>query len=141
MIISRFIMTEKLNTEELFVSLDDTTSELIRLISSFTEMQINDIPFAGSWTAAQVADHVAKSNIGIIHSLKKEGKSPERAPDEIVEELKNTFLDFDTKLQSPEFILPTQDIYQKKLVIDNLKTSIAELKEVSRHVNLFEIIS
>ncbi len=134
-------MTENINTEELFASFDKTTSELIDLISSFSETQINEIPSAGSWTAAQVAEHLTKSNIGIIRSLKKEGRLPGRDPDAGVEQLKKTFLDFDKKLQSPEFILPTQDIYQKKLVIDNLWISIAQLKELSNEVNLFEMIS
>lgn len=134
-------MTENINTEELFAALDNTTSELIELISSFSETQINELTCAGRWTAAQVAEHVKKSNIGIIKSLMKEGKSPNRAADAGVEELKKTFLDFDTKLQSPEFILPTQDIYEKKLVIDNLGISIKQLQELSRNVNLFEMIS
>jgi len=141
MITSGSMMTENINTEELFTSLDKTTSELIELISSFTETQINEIPAVASWTAAQVAEHVTKSNNGIINSLKKEGKLPGRAPDAGVEQLKKTFLDFDKKLQSPEFILPTQDIYQKKMVIDNLEISIAQLKELGHNVNLLEMIS
>ena len=135
------MVTKHMNTENLSSSLDTTTSELIRLISSFSETQINEIPSAGSWTAAQVAEHITKSNIGIIKSLKKEGRSADRAPDAGITGLRKTFLDFDTKLRSPEFILPGQDIYQKKLVIDNLQISIAELKELSGHVNLFEMIS
>ncbi len=141
MITSSAMMREERNTEELFASLDHTTSEFIELLSSFTETKINEIPSAGSWTAAQVAEHVTLSNIGIIKSLKKEGRSPDRAADASVEGLKKTFLDFDTKLQSPEFILPTRDIYQKKLVIDSLAISITELKKSSRQVNLFETIS
>jgi len=141
MITSSSMMTGNINTEELFTSLDHTTSALMELISAFSETQINEIPSAGSWTAAQVAEHVTKSNIGIIKSLDKEGKPPGRAADAGVEQLKKTFLDFDKKLKSPEFILPSQDIYQKKLVIDNLGTSIAQLKKLSRHVNLFEMIS
>jgi len=141
MLTSSPMMTENINTEELFASLDHTTSEFIELLSSFTETQVNEIPSAGSWTAAQVAEHVTLSNIGIIKSLNKEGRSPDRAADAGVEGLKKTFLDFDTKLQSPEFILPTRDIYQKKLVIDSIGISVAELKKLSRHVNLFDIIS
>jgi dihydrofolate reductase len=135
------VMTKNINVEELFTSLDHTTSELLELISSFSETQINEIPSAGSWTAAQVAEHVTKSNIGIIKSLQREGKSPDRSPDAGIEGLKKTFLDFEKKLQSPEFILPSQDIYQKKLAIDNLEASIAELKEVSKRINLSEMIS
>ena len=51
MITSGSMMTENINTEELFTSLDKTTSELIELISSFTETQINEIPAVASWTA------------------------------------------------------------------------------------------
>ncbi len=138
---SSLIMTENVNAKELFLSLDNTTSELIELISSFDETQINEIPSAGSWTAAQVAEHVTRSNIAIIRSLRKEGNSPGRAVDAGVEQLKKTFLDFDKKLRSPEFILPTQDIYQKRSVIDSLQTSISQLKDLSRAVNLFEMIS
>ncbi|HEV8506041.1 MAG TPA: dihydrofolate reductase family protein [Chitinophagaceae bacterium] len=141
MITSSPMMTENINTEELFASLDRTTLELLELISSFTETQINELPFAGSWTAAQVAEHITLSNIGIIKSLKNEGRSSDRSPDAGVEGLRTTFLDFDTKLQSPEFILPTRDIYQKKLVIDSLGISIAELLRLARQVNLFETIS
>jgi len=133
-------MNENVNTNELFASLDHTTSELIKSISSFSEIQLNEIPSAGSWTAAQVAEHVAKSNKEIAKSLKKEGKLTGRAPDAGVDRLKRIFLDFDKKLQSPEFILPSRDIYQKKLVIDNLEVSIIQLKELSRSVNLFEMI-
>jgi len=134
-------MMDNVDTEELFATLDNTTSELTSLISLFGETQINEIPSAGSWTAAQVAEHVTKSNIAIIKSLKQEGRSPDRAPDAGVEGLKNTFLNFEKKLQSPKFILPTQDIYQQKLVIQNLEMSITELKELSKRINLFELIS
>lgn len=88
-------MTENVNTEELLSALDNTTSELTELISSFNETQINDIPSAGSWTAAQVAEHVTKSNIAIIRSLREEGHSPGRPVDAGVEQLRKTFLDFD----------------------------------------------
>jgi dihydrofolate reductase len=141
MITSSAMKRENINTEELFASLDNTTSELIELVSSFSETQINEIPSPGKWTAAQVADHVTKSNIGIIKSLEKEGKTPQRPADAGVEELKKTFLDFDKRLRSPEFILPARDIYQKKLVIEKLGISIAQLRELSKHVNLFEMIS
>jgi len=134
------MVTENLNTQELFISLDRITTELEDLVSSFSEIQINAIPFNGSWTAAQVADHVTKSNIGIIKSLKKEGKLNSKDVGAGIEQLKNIFLNFDSKLQSPEFILPTQDIYQKGSVIEDLKRSVEQLKQASREINVFETI-
>lgn len=134
------MMTVNFNTKELFISLDQVTSELEALVLSFSETQINAIPYSGSWTAAQVADHVTKSNIGIIKSLRKEGKTSDRDPEPGIEQLKNVFLNFESKLQSPEFILPAKDIYQKENVVENLKSSIEELQETSRQINVFETI-
>ena len=70
-----------------------------------------------------------------------EAKQAERNPGERVHQLKAMFLDFATKFQSPEFIRPTQDTYQKDTLIARLKRSNELLKEVANKVNLSEIIS
>ena len=75
------MITEKLDTKELFISIDETTSELLKVLSSFNEHQINTVPFENSWTAAQVADHINKSNISMIKSLSEEGKASGRNGD------------------------------------------------------------
>ena len=129
------------DVRELFFALDEATSELIQLLSSFSETEINTIPFRGSWTAAQVAEHITKSNLGIIRSLNAQGQLIQRAPDERVNDLKKQFLNFSEKLQSPKFILPTKDIYQKDKVIDDLKLSIEQLRERSESANLTEAIN
>ena len=133
--------SEKLHTKELFASLDEITSEFLQLVASLDENEINAIPFKDSWTAAQVAEHVTKSNISIIHSLKVKGKPSERTPDERAEELKDLFLDFSTKLKSPDFILPTRDIYEKQMLVINLKDSIDEIKQLRKKVNLAETLN
>jgi dihydrofolate reductase len=135
------MIEEKEDIRELFKSLDNTTSELVQVVSPFSETQINTIPFKGSWTAAQVAEHVTRSNTGIIKSLMTEGKPTGREPDERVNELKEQFLNFGEKLQSPKFILPTQDIYQKEKVIADLKKSIEQLREISKTVDLSEALN
>lgn len=130
-----------LHTKNLFGSLQETTSEFLQLVSSFNEKEINTIPFKNSWTAAQVADHVTRSNLSIIHSLQVAGNAAERTPDERADELKELFLDFSKKLQAPEFILPTRDIYEKQLLLINLKDSIEEVKQLGNKVNLAETLN
>src|SRR5258706_1280390 len=125
---------------ELFKSLDETEDELVRLVSSFNERQINMIPYTGSWTAAQVTEHITRSNLGIIRSLKTQGHPVERDIDAGATGLRETFLNFETKLQSPKFILPTRDIYNKETILGELKQSIDELKEIGHTVNLSEAI-
>lgn len=135
------MITQKLNTKELFVSLDETISELLELISSADEKTINVIPFKDSWTAAQLVSHVTKSNKAILQALYMEGKTAKRIPEQRVQELKTIFLDFTKKYQSPEFILPTQDIYNKETLIADITKSIEQLKETCSKINLSEIIS
>ncbi len=135
------MLKEKINAKELFTSYDEAARELIQLVTAFGENEINTIPFKNSWTAAQVAEHITKSNTSITHALHLEGKTAERNPAERVQELKETFLDFNNKFKSPEFILPTQDIYQKEKVIQDLKKSITKFKEAANNTDLFQIIN
>jgi hypothetical protein len=129
---------EKVHTKQLFASLDKTTGEFLQLVSSFGDDAINTIPFKNSWTAAQVADHVTKSNRSVIQSLHVAGKTSKRGADERADELKQLFLNFSTKLHSPDFILPARDIYDKEKLLSDLKDSIDEIRHLSESVNLFE---
>ena len=132
--------TEKLNTKELFESLEETTSELLKTISLFNEEEINTVPFENSWTAAQVADHVMQSNRSMIQSLYEEGRAASGNVDEGVQKLKEIFLNFDSKLQSPKFILPTQERYSRKQLITELRDSVEQIKELSARIDVAEMI-
>jgi uncharacterized damage-inducible protein DinB len=131
---------DKSNHERLFQSVDNITSELVEVVSFFNDQEINEIPFEGSWTAAQVAEHVRKSNNGIAQALQMQGRRSERNADERVKELKDVFLDFDTKFKSPEFILPAQTSYNKKDLVERLKRSIERIKQERVNADLSEII-
>ena len=133
--------THTLNMKEFFSSLDKATSELLQLISSAGPVSINLIPFANSWTAAQLSVHITKSNKAIAQALNMEGNSAERNPDARAEELKKMFLDFSVKFNSPEFIRPQQDNYEKETITEALKASVEHLKELRSKTNLSEIIS
>ncbi len=126
--------------KKLFESLDDTSGQLLTLMSSLNETDINQIPFEDSWTAAQLASHITKSNKGIAQALEMEGTVCDRDPAEGAAKLKKMFLDFSVKYKSPEFILPTKNTYQKDLVTDELKASIERLISMRNAVNLSEII-
>jgi DinB superfamily len=133
-------MNHSLNTGELFISLDETWSELIKMIYTTNNSLINVIPFKDSWTVAQLATHITKSNNAIAQGLKMDGKRAERNPEEGVPHLKKIFLDFTTKFQSPEFIVPEAKNYDKEEVIAELKKSEDRLKHARIKVALDEII-
>ncbi len=135
------MITDIVNADELFISLDETWVELLQLISSASPSIINMVPFKDSWTIAQLATHVMKSNKAIAQGLNMEGKPSERNPEEGVEHLKKMFLDFTIKFKSPEFIVPEEANYTKEDVIAEFLKSIELLKEAGTKVRLSEIIN
>jgi len=133
--------TGTLQVSDFFASLDDTTAELLNLVSSTDAGTINAVPFENSWTAAELAVHVTKSNNAIIQALDMKGVRAERNPAKRVTELKMMFLDFTTKFTSPEFITPKQGVYEKGALMAGLKRSIEQLNDLRNKIDLTEIIS
>ncbi len=70
-----------------------------------------------------------------------EGKKAQRDAGERIAELKSMFLNYKIKFQSPDFIMPTAQNYEKNLLVADLKTSIERFKTAARRVDLFEIIN
>lgn len=117
-----------------------TTEQFLQLMESFTQPQLNQVPFKDSWTAAQVVAHVTKSNNSIAQAMKLEGAVMERDADERVDELRKTFLDYSVRFTSPEFILPKEGFYEKEKLVANFYSSVEHLKEASKNANLSEAI-
>lgn len=128
---------EKPDTKELFEAVDKTTMELVQLISSFSQKDINAIPFEDSWTAAQVADHLLKS-YAVVETLNGPVKKTERQPGEKIQMIREVFLNFDTKMNSPEAILPAASPIDKETILRSLKSRIAQIKEVIQTRDLSE---
>jgi hypothetical protein len=131
----------EINPLELFTALDDTTTELLDLVTSVSQQKINVVPFKHSWTPAQLAIHVTKSNRAIAQGLLMKGFPAERNPDAGVQQLKKMFLDFNVKYQSPQFIVPEEGSHDKEETIAALKKSIERLRDMREKINLSEIIS
>jgi len=135
------MIKDELQKEDLLVLLEDTATQLLEKLQKFNDVEINIIPFMNSWTAAQVADHLTKSNNSIAKAMLLNGTKINRNPRGRVEELKAVFLNFNTKMKSPDFILPSQDIYERDFVIKNLERSMENVLEVSRETDLSEMIN
>ena len=91
--------------------LEHAVAELTGLLASLNQQELNAVPFAGSWTAGQLGEHLLKSYNGVLEMLTRETKPTEREPDEHVAQLKYDFLDLSTKMKSPEFIKPRDVTY------------------------------
>ncbi len=101
-----------METQELQSHVNKTFTELAEIISSFNEDQINLIPFEGSWTAGQVAEHILLSVSGFEKTINGSVAETERAPDALKDKIKASFLDFTIKMKSPDFIIPAEKNYK-----------------------------
>jgi len=116
----------------------ETTNELLMLISSLSEEQLNKVPFEGSWTAGQVTDHISQSFGGMIQIVNDKAIPTERDPGEKIEPIKSLFLDFTTKMTSPDFVLPSQPPHKKEVLISDLNTMKDQIAEAIKTLDLTE---
>lgn len=118
--------------ETILLDTDRTFTTLIQAVSSFDEQQLNETPFAGSWTAGQVAQHLILANTGFIEVMQGPVKDADREPDQQVGQIRADFLNFETKMKSPDFILPLPIDYSKQRqlgTLENIKSSLMNLIE------------
>lgn len=113
-----------------------TGRELQQVLSSFSPEQINTIPFEGSWTAGQVAEHVLKSVSGTLQNVQSEVSPTKRNPTEYAVLLNDTFLNFNLKFSSPDFILPTDGPKNKEALLGSLADAMARLEKAARTEDL-----
>ncbi len=119
--------------------LEEALGETISLLSSAEEAQVNAVPFEGSWTAAQTGIHLFKSENGMDKLFEAPAPVAERNPDDNVEGLKKMFLDFTTKMKSPDFILPENKHYHKEEVVLLLKELKPSIIEALQNTDLKEV--
>jgi DinB superfamily len=114
---------------------------LVQLLQSVSERNFNQKPSPDKWSIAQVADHIRLSNNSVAKALALKGKPLDRNPGQRISELKSVFLDFQTKLQAPDFIVPSKDIYDPNLLLKDLQASIQLIRERMYEDNLDELIN
>ena len=128
-------MKEETNTsgfsaEKLLSDLDKCTTDLLQTISMFSPRQFNAIPFEGSWSAGQVAEHLLKSESGLPSLFQGNTKQPNRPVDEKMETIRSTFLDFESKFESPDFIRPSAEPKNQEIILEAFGKSRKEINRV-----------
>ncbi|MET0466961.1 MAG: DinB family protein [Chitinophagaceae bacterium] len=120
--------------EELLAQIDITETTLLDAYGSLTQEELNTVPFEGSWTPGQLSEHLEKS-YG-IETLYAETADTSRDPAAMVESIRALFLDFSTKMQSPDFIYPRGDHYNKGEVCRLLKSRWTDIRKAATTLDL-----
>ena len=106
--------------QQLTKDVHNAITELAEMFASIDENLVNVVPFDGSWTAAQLVQHMIISNGGFLETITGTVEDTARVPDQKVEDIRDTFLNFSVKLQAPEFVRPALIDYDKNTLVESL---------------------
>lgn len=115
--------------KELLNNFTKVTGELIQVLSEFSQLQLNSVPFDGSWTPGQVGDHLSKV-YNVSETLTGKVTDTSRDPELNNAGISSTFLNFEIKMESPEFVLPTAETIHKQELIASLEEKITRIANV-----------
>ncbi|MBF4516662.1 DinB family protein [Flavobacterium sp. ANB] len=91
----------------------ETFKKLNESVSSFSQEEFNIAPYKGSWTAGQTVEHIIKACSGYPKLFAGNKKNTIRKPDDNIKELEGIFLNFNIKMDSPDFLKPEIIDYNK----------------------------
>lgn len=122
--------------EKIFHEIDQTLSSLEDLFAKIDTVDVNKVPFEGSWTAGQLVQHLILANGGFAEVINGSVIETNRPADLKVAQIKEIFLNFDTKFDSPEFIYPQEKDYDKIQQLDELRRIQTDLGKAINTLDL-----
>ena len=133
--------TNSMSQEDLIVEIENVNREFIQTLSQFTEDKLNKVPFEGSWTAGQVAEHITKSNGGILEQLLNgKTKSANRPYDEKVAVVQDVFRSKE-KMKSAPQLEPSKPPHNLDSLLNSLKKQKEQQIETIKEKDLKALIS
>ncbi len=122
--------------QDILELLNNNSSDLINIISSVSEDELNVAASEVEWSAGEIAGHIIKFSSGFIQLINGPSKIEKRAPDEKVDMIKKDFLDYKIKMKSPTFVAPDQKEYKKDEIIKSLKRIYKRLVQAADSIEL-----
>jgi len=113
-------------------------NQFFKALDLFDQDNINTVPFGGSWTAGQVAEHILKSASGVLETVNGPSVPTTRNPEEHVKMFGEVFLNMDIKMKSPDFIIPSGSPKDKAFLRDSLEKTFNGIEEAAGKSNLTE---
>jgi uncharacterized damage-inducible protein DinB len=135
------MITNTIQIASLINQMEQISTELIDLLQEVSELHFNQQPATGKWSIAQVVDHLYLSNKSIGKALSLIGTPVDRDPAERINELKSVFLDFTQTYDSPAFILPRNEHYERTHLMDELLRSLQQIHRLMYKGELSESIN
>ena len=129
-------MITRTHKNELRTSLTKAFEDFSSKFSAFDDNDVNQIPFAGSWTPAQVVVHIIMATDGVPDGH----TSPaHRAYDANLEKIRPWWEDLSQKFKSPEPLEPDEESRSKKILLDELARVRAKDLKMIEKADLTEV--
>lgn len=121
---------------EMLHELQDILNSFIHEFETIDKKEVNKVPFAGSWTAAQVAEHVNLSASGFADMMQGPTEDTNRPADAMVDQLRSMFGNMEIKMQSPDFVVPEDKQYDKGEKLKQLEDTKDQLFNAAATLDL-----
>ncbi|QOG04787.1 DinB family protein [Flavobacterium sp. MDT1-60] len=111
----------------------ETFKNLNEIHSKFSEAELNTVPYHGSWTAGQTTQHILKACSGYATLFLGKTEKTNRKPDLYIKDIEALFLNFNIKMNSPDYLLPEITDYNKNeqtLELLNKESDLLTLAEI-----------
>lgn len=129
--------TQKSNLiQPLPVLIGATAQDIIGTFALTPVTDLDRVPFEGSWTAAQLAEHIVLSLSSGISLINGDTQATDRAPDKYVKDVKDLFLNFDLKFKSAPIITPEDKDYDKEALTGELRSRFNNLINLAQTKDL-----
>jgi hypothetical protein len=123
--------------QNLIKEFEKSTSDLLQALNQFTNEQFNMVPFEGSWTAGQVAEHLFKSESNAVRVVNGSTRPTiDRNPEANEEVIRSMFLDYTAKFQSPDFILPSEAHKKRDVLLKGFEKTRDNLRKMIENEDL-----
>lgn len=137
-------MTTHKTPAEVLSDLAQVSGEFISTLDEFSSGTFNTV--AGdndvsedenkSWTPAQAGRHIEKSITGFTSLLEGKTIPADRDPSAKLPVIANDFLNYDTKMISPDFLVPEDKVFDKERLVVNLRNSFDEILAAGARLDL-----
>lgn len=138
-------MTKNFDTAALIDKITVTYTTLEKLLAPIDNSQWDKNPAENSWSVGQTMEHILKACSGFGKLITENIAETDRFIDEKIPVIKSIFLDFSTKLQAPDFIVPTETSHNKQQQLEALEAiknetiSLAKSLDLSKTCMNFEL--
>jgi hypothetical protein len=128
--------TKNIIAREIASKLEMTNKELFGIIDTLSDDQFKLVPFTGSWTTAQVVEHLFKADTRVISGLYGKVSDTTRNISQNISTVREWFLNLSTKLDSPPSIVPSDQPGSKKELTDNIKRTREKMMDAATTLDL-----